>query len=139
MYGSTLTVQVADSPGADLPHRSVPEVSLGLGDTHWGGLTRSSEDSLLNGEVLGIRGLISYERERPENFWERFLERPLMLIWQIVRKQENPPNSRFKGSFSVRIPATLHQGAAILAMEAKTFLNNFVAEAIRYRVDKEPA
>ena len=49
------------------------------------------------------------------------------------------PEKPFKGSFNVRIPAALHQKAALLAMENKTSLNNFVAEAIRYRISKEPA
>ncbi|SFT42171.1 hypothetical protein SAMN04489724_0683 [Algoriphagus locisalis] len=41
LYGSTLPAQVADSPGADFPHRSVTEVSFRTGDTHRGGGTRS--------------------------------------------------------------------------------------------------
>ncbi|MGY6520697.1 MAG: YlcI/YnfO family protein [Mongoliitalea sp.] len=43
----------------------------------------------------------------------------------------------YKGSFNVRIPAELHQQAALLAQEGETFLNNFVAEAIRQKVSKE--
>jgi predicted HicB family RNase H-like nuclease len=46
------------------------------------------------------------------------------------------PEKPFKGSFNVRIPAALHQKAALLAMDAKTSLNSFVAEAIRLRVQK---
>jgi thiol-disulfide isomerase/thioredoxin len=38
---STLTAQVADSPGADFLHRSTLHVSFGLGDTHRGEETRS--------------------------------------------------------------------------------------------------
>jgi len=44
------------------------------------------------------------------------------------------PEKPFKGSFNVRIPATFHQKAALLAQEANISLSNFVAEAIRSRV-----
>ena len=48
---STLTAQVADSPGADLLHRSRPDVSFGLGDTHRSGETRSDTLPEQNGLV----------------------------------------------------------------------------------------
>ncbi|WP_339865358.1 TlpA disulfide reductase family protein [uncultured Algoriphagus sp.] len=41
LYGSTSTAQVADSPGADFLHRSMPHVSTDTGDTHRGGEIRS--------------------------------------------------------------------------------------------------
>jgi predicted HicB family RNase H-like nuclease len=37
----------------------------------------------------------------------------------------------------VRIPAKLHQKAALKAMEEKTSLNSFVTDAIRLKVSKE--
>ncbi len=40
LYGSSLTAQVADSPGADFLHRSVPQLSPEQGDTHRGGDAR---------------------------------------------------------------------------------------------------
>jgi len=47
------------------------------------------------------------------------------------------PEKPFKGNFNVRISSELHQKAALLAMEDKMSLNNFVAESIRERVFKE--
>ncbi len=41
LFGSTLTAQVADSPGADFLHRSRPSVPFGLRDIHRSGETRS--------------------------------------------------------------------------------------------------
>ncbi|WP_081736075.1 toxin-antitoxin system HicB family antitoxin [Saccharicrinis fermentans] len=43
----------------------------------------------------------------------------------------------FKGSFNVRLSPKLHQRAALLAMEDKMSLNNFVAESIRERIFRE--
>ncbi|WP_209328776.1 type II toxin-antitoxin system HicB family antitoxin [Lunatimonas salinarum] len=103
-----------------------------------GSIEYSPEDSLLYGRVLGIRGLISYEGETGKLLEEGFRE-AIDAYLDDCKKEGKRPEMPFKGSFNVRIPATLHQSAAILAMEAKTSLNNFVAEAIRYRVDKEPA
>ncbi|WP_339879094.1 TlpA disulfide reductase family protein [uncultured Algoriphagus sp.] len=51
LYGSTLTAQVADSPGADFLHRSSPSVPFGLRDTHRGGETRSDTLPEQNGLV----------------------------------------------------------------------------------------
>ena len=50
LFGSTLTAQVADSPGADFLHRSSPSVPFGLRDTHRGGETRS--DTLAIGDLI---------------------------------------------------------------------------------------
>jgi predicted HicB family RNase H-like nuclease len=47
------------------------------------------------------------------------------------------PEKPFKGSFNVRISTELHKKAALLAMEDKMSLNNFVAESIRERVLRE--
>lgn len=50
LIGSTTTAQVADSPGADFLHRSVPQLSTDYGDTHRGGETRS--DTLSIGDQI---------------------------------------------------------------------------------------
>ena len=72
-----------------------------------GSIEYSEEDGLLYGQVLGIRGLISYEGETGKE-----LEK------------------------DVRIPSKLHQKAALLAIETKVSLNSLVAESIRSRVMK---
>ncbi len=103
-----------------------------------GSIEYSPEDDLLYGKVLGIRGLISFEGETGKLLEEDFKE-AINTYLADCKTKGKIPEKPFKGSFNVRIPATLHQKAALLAMEAKTSLNNFVAEAIRSRVTKEPA
>ena len=103
-----------------------------------GSIEYSPEDDLLYGKVMGIRGLISFEGETGKLLEEDFRE-AVDIYLADCKAEGKKPEKPFKGSFNVRIPATLHQKAALLAMEAKTSLNNFVAEAIRLRVTKEPA
>jgi predicted HicB family RNase H-like nuclease len=104
--------------------------------SYTGSIEYSPEDNLLYGKVLGINGLISYEGETGKLLEEDFKE-AIDSYLTDCKETGKPPEKPFKGSFNVRIPATLHQKAALLAMETKTSLNNFVAEAIRFRVSKE--
>jgi predicted HicB family RNase H-like nuclease len=101
-----------------------------------GSIEYSKEDDLLYGKVLGIKGLISYEgktgKELEHDFAEA-IEGYLSTCKEAGIAAEKP----FKGSFNVRIPAKLHQKAALLAMEEKISLNNFVAESIREKVSRE--
>ena len=101
-----------------------------------GSIEYSKEDDLLYGKVLGIRGLISYEGKTGHELEEDFKE----AIDTYLADCENEgitPEKPFKGSFNVRVSAGLHRKAALLAMEEKMSLNNFVAESIRERIFKE--
>jgi len=101
-----------------------------------GSIEYSKEDELLYGKVLGIKGLISYEgktgKELELDFMEA-IEEYLSTCIQYGNMAEKP----FKGSFNVRIPTSLHEKAALMAMEEKMSLNNFVAESIREKVSRE--
>ncbi|RPA68833.1 type II toxin-antitoxin system HicB family antitoxin [Cyclobacteriaceae bacterium YHN15] len=103
-----------------------------------GSIEYSPEDSLLYGKVLGIKGLISYEGETGKLLEKDFKEAVESYLADCKERGKSPEKP-FKGSFNVRIPASLHQKAALMAMETKTSLNSFVAEAIRYQISKETA
>jgi len=100
-----------------------------------GSIEYSPEDSLLYGKVLGIQGLISYEGETGGDL-ERDFHEAIDTYLADCEANEVEPEKPFKGSFNVRVSPSLHQKAALLAKEAKVSLNNFVAEAIRLRVQK---
>jgi len=102
-----------------------------------GSIEYSQEDNLLFGKVLGIRGLISYEGETGKQLEIDFKEAVDSYLADC-KATGKKPEKPFKGSFNVRIPATLHQKAALMAMESKTSLNSFVTEAIRSRVSRDP-
>ena len=101
-----------------------------------GSIEYSEEDNLLYGKVLGVQGLISYEGLTGKDLEADFAE-AIDTYLVDCETSGKTPEKPFKGSFNVRISAKLHQKAALLAMEAKTSLNNFVAESIRSRVMKE--
>lgn len=101
-----------------------------------GSIEYNSEDELLFGKVLGIAGLISYEGDTGVHLEANFKEAVDDYLVFCLEKGKAPERP-YKGSFNVRIPAELHQQAALLAQECKTSLNNFVTEAIRQKVIKE--
>ncbi len=103
-----------------------------------GSIEYSPDDNLLYGKVLGIRGLISYEGDTGKSLEADFKE-AINTYLADCKAEGKTPEKPFKGSFNVRIPAGLHQKAALLAMETKTSLNSLVAEAIRERVTKGSA
>jgi predicted HicB family RNase H-like nuclease len=101
-----------------------------------GTIEYSREDGLLYGKVLGIQGLISYEGTTGNELEADFIDAIETYITDC--KQDSvEPEKPFKGSFNVRISPKLHRKAALLAMEDKISLNNFVAESIRERIIKE--
>lgn len=104
--------------------------------SYTGSIEYSKEDDLLYGKVLGIRGLISYEGKTGMELESDFKE-AIDNYLSDCREEGTAPEKPFKGSFNIRISSDLHQKAALLAIEEKMSLNNFVAESIRERIFKE--
>jgi len=101
-----------------------------------GSIEYSKEDDLFYGKVLGIKGLISFEGKTGHKLEADFQEAIDVYLADCENngvEQEKP----FKGNFNVRVSPKLHRKAALLAMEDKMSLNNFVAESIRERIFKE--
>ncbi len=101
-----------------------------------GSIEYSKEDDLLYGRVLGIKGLISFEGKTGNELESDFKE-AIDTYFADCKSEGTAPEKPFKGSFNVRVSPKLHQSAALLAMEDKMSLNNFVAESIRERIFKE--
>jgi len=101
-----------------------------------GSIEYSKEDEQLYGKVLGIKGLISYEGATGQKLEADFMD-AIDTYFSDCKLDRVAPEKPFKGSFNVRISPKLHRKAALLAMEEKTSLNNFVAESIRERIIKE--
>jgi predicted HicB family RNase H-like nuclease len=101
-----------------------------------GSIEYSKDDDLLYGRILGIRGLISYEgktgKELETDFKEAINEYLTDCEQEII-----VPERPFKGSFNVRISSGLHKKAALLALEEKVSLNNFVTESIKEKIARE--
>jgi len=101
-----------------------------------GSIEYSKEDDLLYGKVLGIKGLISYEGKTGHELEADFIE-AISDYLADCKRDGVEPEKPFKGSFNVRISPKLHKTAALLAMEDKMSLNNFVVESIKERISKE--
>jgi predicted HicB family RNase H-like nuclease len=101
-----------------------------------GSIEYSSEDDLLFGKVLGIKGLVSYEGKTGKELESDFINAIEDYLLECT-EQGISPEKPFKGSLNVRIAPELHQKAAMLALKAKVSLNNFIAESIRDRVLRE--
>ncbi len=100
-----------------------------------GTIQYSSDDGILFGKVLGIRGLVSYEGTTGKELEQDF---KLAVDDYLEACRESGTNAEkpFKGSFNIRIPPVLHKRAVLMAMQGKVSLNSFVAEAIRFKVSE---
>ena len=101
-----------------------------------GSIEYSKEDGLLYGKVLGIKGLLSYEGQTGEDLEKDFVD-AIDEYLSDCKESGIVPEKPFKGSFNVRISSELHRKAALLAMDDRMSLNNFVAESIRERIIRE--
>lgn len=94
-----------------------------------GSVEFSLEDMVFYGKVLGIRSLISYEGADAKSLVEDF--HTAVDDYLAVCEENNiAPETAYKGSFNVRIPAELHKRAAIAAISENCTLNHFVEAAI---------
>lgn len=104
--------------------------------SYTGSIEYSSEDDMLFGKVMGIKGLISYEGKTGKELELDFKQ--AIDEYLLTCKENNiAPEKPFKGNFNVRISMNLHRKAALLAMKDRMSLNSFVAESIREKVLRE--
>ena len=101
-----------------------------------GSIEYSRDDDLFFGKVLGIQSLISYEGKTGKELEKDFQE-AIDDYLETCKLNGSTPEKAFKGNFNVRISPQLHYKAALLAMEENKSLNNFVAESIREKIQKE--
>jgi predicted HicB family RNase H-like nuclease len=101
-----------------------------------GSIEFSREDDLFFGKVLGIQSLISYEGKTGKELEKDFQE-AIDDYLETCKLNESTAEKAFKGNFNVRISPQLHYKAALLAKEENMSLNNFVAESIREKIQKE--
>ncbi|MEP0711880.1 MAG: TlpA disulfide reductase family protein [Algoriphagus sp.] len=111
---STLTAQVADSPGADFLHRSQPQVSTEQGDTHRGGETRydTLEDPVTAG-FFTLKGEIMPSSGNSTELRYELIQRELDAYYQLMEVQKDSvslqPGDFYSGTagkqtFLIRIP-----------------------------------
>ena len=93
----------------------------------------SAEDHVLYGKIEGIRDLVNFESESPEDIEKEF-QIAVDDYLALCKDLDQQPDKPYKGLFNVRISPELHRRAAIAADKKGESLNAFVAEAIRAAV-----
>lgn len=95
----------------------------------------SGEENLFVGRVIDIDGTITFTGSSIDELGKAFrsaVDGYLEWCQQIGRA----PAKEYKGSFNVRIPSELHREASLSAAEKGITLNQFVAEAIKEKLDR---
>ncbi|WP_460680643.1 type II toxin-antitoxin system HicB family antitoxin [Mucilaginibacter koreensis] len=83
------------------------------------------------GKILGINDLISFEGESVGDLKKAFAEAVEDYL-ETCADLGKTPEKTYKGTFNVRVPATLHKEAALFAAVRNITLNEFVKVALSY-------
>ena len=95
----------------------------------------SDEDRCFIGRVLGIRDIIGFNGDGIEELESMFHE-AIDSYLQNCAADGKSPDREYKGSFNVRVTPESHCAAACRAQELGMSLNQFVADAIREKLDR---
>ncbi len=96
----------------------------------------SAPDKVLFGKIEGIRDLVNFEADTPDDV-EREFRLAVDDYLASCADDGEEPDKPYKGMFNVRIPPELHRDAAMTADKQGTNLNAFVTEAIKEKLAKK--
>lgn len=99
-----------------------------------GSVEVSVEDNVLHGKILHIRDMVTYEADSPQGLQAAFEEAVDEYMADCVELGK-APNKPFSGTFNVRVGEALHRESVIKAAECGINLNEFVARALRDKVE----
>lgn len=97
---------------------------------YYGTVNVSEEDNILYGQVIGIKGLLSYEGTTVVELKQDFQE----VVDEYIadcKKNNIKPQVSYKGTFNVRIKPELHRSLVEYADENNESLNSAVTTAIK--------
>lgn len=100
-----------------------------------GSVECSVEDDCLYGKILYINDLVNFEADSPAQLQQAF-EMAVDDYLQTCEQIGKSPEKSFKGSFNVRVSPELHRQAAMQAAVYEESLNEFVAQAVREKVER---
>ena len=99
-------------------------------------ITYSAEDEVFFGKVIGLNDLILFEGTSVAELKQAFAE-AIEDYLETCKNLGKSPDKAYKGSFNVRVPASLHKRAALVASQHHITLNDFVKTALAYAVENE--
>lgn len=96
----------------------------------------STEDEVFYGRILGINDLVSFEGASVSELKSAFEEAVLDYL-ETCKEIGKEPEKTYKGTFNVRVPASLHKEASIFASVHNITLNEFVKVAMAFALKKK--
>ena len=99
-------------------------------------ITYSAEDEVFFGKVIGLNDLILFEGTSVAELKQAFAE-AIEDYLETCKNLGKSPDKAYRGSFNVRVPASLHKRAALVASQHQVTLNDFVKTALAYAVEND--
>ena len=94
----------------------------------------NADDEVFYGKIVGVDDLVTFEGTTVADLGMSFREAVEDYV-ALCRSVGKPARKSYKGSFNVRIPASLHRRAAEQATVRGISLNRLVQDALRREVD----
>jgi|SRR6185312_12259851 len=91
----------------------------------------SAGDEVFFGKILGINDLVSFEGASVKDLKKAFKEAVEDYLDTCAQLGKTPEKT-YKGTFNVRVPATLHKKASLFAAVNNITLNEFVKTALDF-------
>ena len=93
----------------------------------------SADDEVFHGKIAGIDDLVTFEGISVEELKISFREAVEDYI-EICKSIGKSPHKFYKGSFNVRVKPVVHKKAVLKSIELGLSLNQFVEQAIQYKL-----
>jgi predicted HicB family RNase H-like nuclease len=103
-----------------------------------GSIEVSVKDGILYGQILWIRDTITYEGQTLSELEDDF-RGAVDDYLELCEREGVNPDAPCSGTFQVRVGASLHREAQIASYRLGVYLNEFVAESIRRRLQSNSA
>lgn len=87
------------------------------------------EENLLHGRVLGIRDVITFEGQTPQQIAKAF-EDSVEDYLAFCKSRGQEPNTPFSGKFVVRVAPELHRTISTLAEASGMSLNSWISNRL---------
>jgi len=95
----------------------------------------SGEEKLFVGRVIDIDSTITFTGASIDEL-TKAMQNAVDGYLEWCQQIGKPPAKEYKGSFNVRISSDLHRDAALSAAEKGITLNQFVADAIKEKLER---
>lgn len=93
----------------------------------------NADDEVFYGKIVGVNDLVTFEGTTVADLAASFRDAVEDYV-VLCRSAGKPARKSYKGSFNVRIPASLHQRAAEQATVRGISLNRLVQDALQREV-----